>query len=196
MGLSWVTITGRAVQSNGQPAAGSVVQAVLSAPILNGDEMEHGVWLTSTAADGSWELTVPANSDPGTVPLGTYYTVTEPLSELDSRVVVAPSPQPVNFGSLAAAPGGAGEVLSVFGRTGAVVAKAGDYTAAEVTNAATQDEVAAIPTGDLAPSRFVIPSAASAPAEPVADECYFDTTLKEIGVYSGGKWVYTGELLA
>ncbi len=226
MGFTNVTVEGQLTASNGVPVAGVEVTATLSEAVHNGGTSFVGIARTAvTSATGQFSLTVPANTDPGTYPSGSYYTFTSSDGTLESEVVVGPSDGPVQLAQLQPAPSATGEVLSVFGRTGAVVAKTGDYAVGNVTGAAplaapaltgkpttptatpgtnntqiastaySDASSAAAAVGKVAPSVFVIPTAAAAPAEPVADQAYFDSVKGEIGVFSGGKWVYTGELV-
>jgi hypothetical protein len=67
--------------------------------------------------------------------LGSYYTFACPAASFEAEIIVPAGGGPVTLASLMAAPSGTGEVLSVFGRTGAVAAKSGDYKASEVTGA-------------------------------------------------------------
>lgn len=89
-----------------------------------------------------------------------------------------------------------GEVASVFGRTGAVGAQAGDYTAAQITNAA--DVTAANSyaagarqsfQGNLAAAGLrYVPSAL--PANPLAGDLAVDSgDSNQFKVYNGGNWV-------
>ena len=156
MGFSNVTVTGTLVASNGQPVTGAEVTATLSAAIHNDGTTLVGIARTAvTSATGAFSVTVPANTDEGTFPPGSYYTFSCPAAELNAAVVVPASPVVVEFASLPAAPAGAGEVLSVFGRTGAVVAKSGDYTAAQVTGALAATQAANVPVLTATPAEIV-----------------------------------------
>jgi hypothetical protein len=199
MSFTMTTIMGRLIKSNGEPVAGALVTATLSEVIHNGGTSFGGTAFgASTSATGVFELTVPSNTDEGTYPSGSYYTLVCKAAELESEVIVQPSSIPVQLANLPPAPSATGEVASVFGRTGAVVAKSGDYTVAEVTSAASEAfavaEAKAAVEGKVAPSVFVMPFAASAPGTPVEGQTYYDTTKKEIGVYTGTEWIYTGVL--
>ena len=136
MGLTVVKVVGQLIGSNGEPIAGQPVVATLSEIIHNSGTTASTTPLnTLTSATGAFELDLFANTDEGTAPQGSFWTIVCAAAGLNSSVVVNPAQGRVEFASLPAAPAAAGEVASVFGRTGAVVAKSGDYTAAQVTGA-------------------------------------------------------------
>ncbi len=138
--LSYVTVTGKQIGPNGQGVKGGIVVATLSAKFLNrGNKLlVTGPYQTETAQDGSWSLTLPANTDDDSLPADTYWTFTESVSGLNAAVSLSASAVPVDLNSLptAGGGGGGGDVSSVFTRTGAVTAQSGDYSVGQVTGAA------------------------------------------------------------
>ena len=203
-GFTQVTVVGQLTDAAGKPAAWALVTATLSEPIQNGVESRDTTpYSARTSSTGVFQIKVPANTDPGTFPAESFYTFVCSESGLESEVIVQPAAGLVPFASLAPVPSSIAEVASVFGRTGKIVAEAGDYTAAEVTGAASEtfaeEEAEAIAAaavkGTVAPTIFVIPVAAAAPGAPVEGEAYFDTAKGEVGVFVGEGWVYTGKLV-
>lgn len=188
--LSYTIVTGKATQPNGQPAAGVLVTATLSANIQNGRGFATAAvpYTAVTSRFGDWSLTLPATTDNGTNPDNAYYTITEPVSGLDVQVVVPASTVSIPVSALPAAPGESGAVTSVNGETGAVVLTASSVGADPAGAAAAAVE------GTVNPTTFILPFAASAPATPSEGEAYFDTGLSKIGIYNGSAWVYTAAL--
>ena len=201
-GFSMSKVAGVLTAANGNPVAGALVTATLSEAVHNAGVSYSGSFNTKTSATGRFEISVPSNTDEGTFPAGSFYTFSCLAASLVSEVIVPPSSTLLQFASLPVAPSAAGEVASVFGRTGVVVAKSGDYTAAQVTGAASETfakaeaeaKAKAAVEGQVAPSVFLMPFGATAPATPVEGETYFDTAKKEIGLYTGSSWIYTGAL--
>ena len=139
MGFTMTRVVGVLTATDGAPVAGALVTASLSEAIHNGGTSYVGPFSTKTSSTGRFDLVVPALTDEGTSPAGAFYTFACTEAGLNSDVIVPGSGVPLPFAVLPVAPSAAGEVASVFGRTGTVVAKSGDYTAAQVTGAVSEE---------------------------------------------------------
>lgn len=110
MGFSNVTVEGQLTSSNGVAVAGVEVTATLSAGMQNSGTSFVGIVRTTvTSATGKWRLTVPANTDVGTFPAGSYYTFKSSDGTLEQKAVVSPSAVAVQLSRLAVGGAGGGE---------------------------------------------------------------------------------------
>jgi hypothetical protein len=150
MSLEYVTITGTFNDGSGAPVTASPVftpsQVVLAdgipavtpatpveAVVLSGQLLNADRGPLELLATGQSGLTVQGSTG------FWFWTVSNlPLGMADFSFFLPSSPGTVDITALinSAASGGGGDVSSVFGRTGAVVAVSGDYTVGEVTGAA------------------------------------------------------------
>jgi hypothetical protein len=109
MAFTQVALTGKVVLSNSTPAAGATVNLTLNTPITDGVQIIAPEAISARcASDGTFSITVNANDDTTTLPLGTFYSVTIGYGSatLDSFNVIVPhadSPT-VNLFTLATLP--------------------------------------------------------------------------------------------
>ena len=106
---------------------------------------------TEPSADGPWDKLISTAgllADPTTATGDLIVRGPKGLDNLplgsNGQVLTVDTSQPLGM-KWAAVSGGAGAVSSVFGRTGAVIAASGDYTAAQVTNAVDKTQAYADP---------------------------------------------------
>jgi hypothetical protein len=86
MSATLIAVTGKYANADGTAAVGTVT-FVLSEPIANSDVIYHQLPQTNTlSGTGAFSQTLVANDDSATSPTGSFYTVTENISDAPQRV--------------------------------------------------------------------------------------------------------------
>ena len=137
MPFTQITLTGVVELSPGVAAPYAKVALILSSLITDGvTEIAPRPVGAECDGEGNFSVVVPANNDPTTLPVGTYYnvTVTYNNTQLDSFSVIVPhASTPVDLFSLARlgnAPAPSNPYVSLFnGRNGIVQLQPGDFEA-------------------------------------------------------------------
>jgi len=102
MAFTQVTLTGTYQDAAGNPLAGTVT-FTLTTPIANADVIASVAPITVTLENGSFSLVLAATDDPGTVPPGVPYGVTEALSNGQPRdyfISVSSATSPIDISTL------------------------------------------------------------------------------------------------
>jgi hypothetical protein len=158
--LTVVTVTGTFLDGAGSPRSGKVIFRTPGYTMSSADDtfVVPRVLVAFLDSSGHFSIALPSTNDPDWTPVGWTYTVTLDFGEngrtrFGSIVVPYDLGATLSLAALAPVPeangqlyalyndprfsgvgggGGGGAVASVFGRTGAVVSQAGDYTKAQV----------------------------------------------------------------